>query len=49
MRAIAQKRPTGFYGLLSKKGMRAAVLLSSLVLVSIAINALIIVLGSKGF
>jgi hypothetical protein len=48
MRTIAQKRPTGFYGLLSKKEVRVAVLLCSLVLVSAAINALIIVLGSKG-
>ena len=47
MRAIAQKRPTGFSGL-SKKAVRLAVLLCSLVLVSTAINALIIVLGSKG-
>ena len=47
MRAIAQKRPTGFYMLLSKKAVRLAVLLCSLVLVSTAINALIIVLGSK--
>ena len=47
MRAIAQKRPTGFYMLLSKKSVRLAVLLCSLVLVSAAINALIIVLGSK--
>jgi hypothetical protein len=48
MRAIAQKRPTGFHELLPKKAMRLAVLLCSLVLVSTAINALIIVLGSKG-
>ena len=48
MRAIAQMRPTGFYGLLSKKAVRLAVLLCSLVLVSTAINTLIIVLGSKG-
>ena len=48
MRAIAQQRPIGFYGLLSKKAVRLAVLLCSLVFVSIAINALIIVLGSKG-
>jgi multisubunit Na+/H+ antiporter MnhC subunit len=48
MRTIAQKRPIGFYGLLSKKVVRVAVLLCSLVLVSTAINALIIVLGSKG-
>jgi hypothetical protein len=27
MRTIAQKRPTGFYGLLSKKEVRVAVLL----------------------
>jgi hypothetical protein len=47
MRTIAQKRPTGFYGL-SKKAVRVAVLLCSLLLVSTAINALIIVLGSKG-
>ena len=47
MRSIAQKRPTGFHGLLSKKAVRLAVLLCSLVLVSTAINALIIVLGSK--
>jgi hypothetical protein len=47
MRTIAQNRPTGFYGLLSKKAVRLAVLLCSLVLVSTAINALIIVLGSK--
>jgi multisubunit Na+/H+ antiporter MnhC subunit len=48
MRTIALKRQTGFYGLLSKKAVRLAVLLCSLVLVSTAINALIIVLGSKG-
>ena len=47
MRAIAQERPTGFRGLLSKKAVRVAVLLCSLMLVSTAIN-LIIVLGSKG-
>jgi len=45
MRAIAQKRPIGFHGLLSKKAVRVAVLLCSLVLVSTAINALIILLG----
>jgi hypothetical protein len=44
MRTIAQKR-TGFHGLLSKKAVRLAVLLCSLVLVSIAINALIILQG----
>jgi hypothetical protein len=48
MRTIAQKRPTGFHALLSKKAVRVAVLLGNLMLVSIAINALIIVLGSKG-
>lgn len=48
MRTVEKKRPTGFYALLSKKGVRVAVLLCSLVLVSTAINALIIVLGSKG-
>jgi hypothetical protein len=48
MRTIAQKRPTSFHALLSKKELRAAVLLCSLVLVSTAINALIIILGSKG-
>jgi hypothetical protein len=48
MRTIAQKRPTGFYWLLSKKAARVAVLRCSLGLVSTAINALIIVLGSKG-
>jgi hypothetical protein len=41
-------RPFGFYGLLSKKAVRVTVLLCSLVLVSTVINALIIVLGSKG-
>jgi hypothetical protein len=45
MRTIAQRRPTGFYGLLPKKAVRVAALLCSLVLVSTAINALIIVLG----
>jgi hypothetical protein len=48
MGTIAQKRAAGFYRLLSNKGVRLAVLLCSLVLVSAAINALIIVLGSKG-
>ena len=48
MRSIAQKRPIGFYGLLSKKTVRVAVLLCSLVLVSTAINTLVIVLSSKG-
>ena len=48
MRTIAQEQPTGFYGLLSKKAWRLAVLLCSLVLVSTAINALIIVVGSRG-
>ena len=48
MRTIAQKRLIGFYGLQSKKAVRVAALLCSLVLVSTAINALIIVLGSKG-
>ena len=48
MRTITQKRPIDFYGLLSKKALRVAVLLCSLVLVSTAINTLIIVLGSKG-
>src|SRR5262245_66362125 len=47
MRAIAQKRPTGFYMLLSKKSVRLAVLLCNLVLVSAAIHAFIIVLGGK--
>ena len=47
MRTIAQKRLTGFHGLLSKKAVRVAVLLSSLVLVSTVINALIIVLGRR--
>ena len=46
MRAIAQKRPTGFHGPLSKKAMRLAVLLCSLVLISTAVNALIIVIGN---
>ena len=48
MRTITQKRPTGFHKLLSKKAVRCAVLLCSLVLVSTAINALTIVLGGKG-
>ena len=48
MRSIAQKRPTGFYRLLSKKAVSLAVLLCSLVLASIAINMFIIVLGGKG-
>jgi hypothetical protein len=48
MRTITQKRPTGFHRLLSKKAVRFAVLLCSLVLVSTAINALTIVLGGKG-
>ena len=48
MRTITQKRPTGFHKLLSKKAVRLAVLLCSLVLVSSAISALIIVLGNKG-
>ena len=47
MRIIAQQRPIGFSGL-SKKAVRLGVLLCSLMLVSTAINALIIVLGSKG-
>ena len=47
MRTTTQNRPAGFFGLLSKKAARAAVLICSLVLVSTAINALII-LGSKG-
>jgi len=47
MRTIAEGRPTGFYMLLSKKSVRLAVLLCSLMLASTAINALIIVLGSK--
>jgi hypothetical protein len=40
----AQKRPTSFSGLLSKKEVRLAVLLCSFVLVSTAINSLIILL-----
>ena len=47
MRTIAQKRPIGFYGLLSKKTVRVAVLLCSLLLINTAINTLVIVLSSK--
>jgi hypothetical protein len=49
MGTIAQKRPTRFYGLLSEKGVRSAVILCSLVLASAAINGLIIAFSSKGF
>ena len=45
MHTIAQERATSFSGLLSKKEVRFAVLLCSLVLVSTAINGLIILLG----
>ena len=47
MRTIAQQR--SIYGFLSKEAVRVAVLLCSLVLVSTAINALIIVLGNNSF
>jgi len=48
MRAIAQKPPSRFYGLLSEKEMRSVAILCSLVLASAAINGLIIVFSSKG-
>ena len=47
MRVIAKKRPTGFYGLLSKKAVRIGILLGSLLLVSTTVNAVVIILGSK--
>jgi len=46
-RAIAQKRSTASSGLLSKKAVRLAVLLGTLLLASSAINAFIIIVSSS--